>query len=175
MNTSRVALCPRRGGRQDFHHRSRKPAGKVIFNAPPSTDSSSTIAAQCPADPVQGGHPPCGSATIPQVVNLFSTSLVLVPRVDLYRHFRNGAYRYPCSAARSASRTPPPSTTGRSWQAGVEERRKKGGATLEATQGQMDDFFSQLVCKCHLPEVASVGVRLQICPCVSSKVACLYL
>ena len=116
------------------------------------------IAAKCPADPVQGGHPPYGSATIPQVMNPFSTSRVLVFRVDLYRNFRNGAYRYPCSAARSASRTPPPSTTGtgRSWQAEVEDRRKKGGATLEATQGQMDGFFSKFPYKCHFFEVASV-------------------
>jgi len=28
---------------------------------------------------------------------------------------------------------------------------------LEATQGQMDDFFSQLPYKCYLEEVASVG------------------
>ena len=28
---------------------------------------------------------------------------------------------------------------------------------LEATQGQMDGFFSQLPYKCHLEEVASVG------------------
>jgi hypothetical protein len=30
-------------------------------------------------------------------------------------------------------------------------------AALEATQGQMDGFFSQLPYKCHLKEVASVG------------------
>ena len=29
--------------------------------------------------------------------------------------------------------------------------------TLEATQGQIDGFFSQLPFKCYLPEVASVG------------------
>jgi len=28
---------------------------------------------------------------------------------------------------------------------------------LEATQGQMDGFFSQLTYKCHLEELASVG------------------
>ena len=28
---------------------------------------------------------------------------------------------------------------------------------LEATQGQMDDFFSQSPFRCHLEEVASVG------------------
>ena len=28
---------------------------------------------------------------------------------------------------------------------------------LQTTQGQMDGFFSQLPCKCHLPEVAFVG------------------
>jgi len=31
------------------------------------------------------------------------------------------------------------------------------GAALEATQGQMDSFFSQLPYKCYLEEVASVG------------------
>ena len=30
-------------------------------------------------------------------------------------------------------------------------------SALEATQGQMDGFFSQLPYKCHLNEVASVG------------------
>jgi len=30
-------------------------------------------------------------------------------------------------------------------------------SALEATQGQMDGFFSQLPYKCHLEEVASVG------------------
>ena len=30
-------------------------------------------------------------------------------------------------------------------------------AALEATQEQMDGFFSQLPNKCYLPEVASVG------------------
>jgi len=30
-------------------------------------------------------------------------------------------------------------------------------ATLEATQGQIDSFFSQLPYKCYLEEVASVG------------------
>jgi hypothetical protein len=29
-------------------------------------------------------------------------------------------------------------------------------AVLEATRGQMDNFFSQLPCKCHLEEVASM-------------------
>ena len=32
-----------------------------------------------------------------------------------------------------------------------------GDAALEPTQGQMDGFFSQLPCKRHLKEVASVG------------------
>jgi len=30
-------------------------------------------------------------------------------------------------------------------------------AAMEATQGQIDGFFSQLPYKCHLEEVASVG------------------
>ena len=30
-------------------------------------------------------------------------------------------------------------------------------STLEATQGQIDDFISQLSCKCHQNRVASVG------------------
>jgi len=41
---------------------------------------------------------------------------------------------------------------------------------LEATQGHMDGFFSQLPYKCHLKEVASVGDRLKICPWVTSRV-----
>ena len=44
-------------------------------------------------------------------------------------------------------------------------------ATLEATQGQMDGFFSQLPYKCHQNRVASVGVSLKICPWVTSRVA----
>ena len=38
--------------------------------------------------------------------------------------------------------------------------RKKGcvfKAALEATQGQMDGFFSQLPYKCHIEELAPVG------------------
>jgi len=43
-------------------------------------------------------------------------------------------------------------------------------ATLETTQGQIDGFFSQLPFKCYLPEVASVGDWLEICPKVASRV-----
>ena len=43
-------------------------------------------------------------------------------------------------------------------------------AALEATQGQMDGFFSQLPYKCHLEEVASVGDWLKICPQLDSRV-----
>ena len=35
--------------------------------------------------------------------------------------------------------------------------RVKVGAALEATQGQMDGFFSPLPYECHLEEMASVG------------------
>ena len=44
------------------------------------------------------------------------------------------------------------------------ESRNQGGvppcipyAALEATQGQIDGFFSKLPCKCHQNRVASVG------------------
>ena len=43
--------------------------------------------------------------------------------------------------------------------------------TLETTQGQVDGSFSQLPFKFHLPEVASVGDCLEICPWVASRVA----
>ena len=43
-------------------------------------------------------------------------------------------------------------------------------STLEATQGQIDGFFSQLPCKCHQNRVASVEDRPQICPWVTSRV-----
>jgi len=43
--------------------------------------------------------------------------------------------------------------------------------TLETTQGQTDGFFSQVPCKCYLPEIASVGGLLKICPWVASRVA----
>ena len=42
-------------------------------------------------------------------------------------------------------------------------------ATLETTQGQLDGFFGQLPYKCCLPEVASVGDCLKICPWVASR------
>ena len=42
-------------------------------------------------------------------------------------------------------------------QAGRTSWTRQGQAALEATQGQMDGFFSQLSYKCHLEEVASVG------------------
>ena len=45
-------------------------------------------------------------------------------------------------------------------------------ATLETTQGQMDGFFSQLLFKCYLPEVASLCDLLKICPWVVSRVVC---
>ena len=42
-------------------------------------------------------------------------------------------------------------------QARMRNIRSRKGAALEATQGQIDGFFSQLPNKCHLEEVASVG------------------
>jgi hypothetical protein len=44
------------------------------------------------------------------------------------------------------------------------------GSTLETTQWQIDGFFGQLLFKCYLPEVASVGDELKICPWVASRV-----
>ena len=44
-------------------------------------------------------------------------------------------------------------------------------SALDATQGQIDGFFSQLPYKCQLEEVASVGDSLEICPWVASSVA----
>ena len=45
--------------------------------------------------------------------------------------------------------------------AGQHRRARRGdgsrGTALEATQGQMDGFLSQLSYECHLEEVASVG------------------
>ena len=46
--------------------------------------------------------------------------------------------------------------------------RSSRASVLEATQGQIDGFFSQLPYKCHLFEVASVGYRLKICPQLNS-------
>ena len=43
-------------------------------------------------------------------------------------------------------------------------------STLETTQGQKDGFFSKILFKCTLPEVASVGDQLKICPWVASRV-----
>ena len=42
--------------------------------------------------------------------------------------------------------------------------------TLETTQGQMIGFFSQLLFKCYLEEVASVGDWRKICPRLDSRV-----
>jgi hypothetical protein len=39
----------------------------------------------------------------------------------------------------------------------VVEGEQEANVGLEATQGQMDGFFSQLPYECHLEEVASVG------------------
>ena len=41
---------------------------------------------------------------------------------------------------------------------------------LETTQRQMDGLLSQPPYKCYLPEVASVGDCLKICPWVASRV-----
>ena len=49
-------------------------------------------------------------------------------------------------------------------------RSTKWVPALEATQGQMDGFFSQLPYKCYLEEVASVGNGLKICPQLDSRV-----
>jgi hypothetical protein len=48
--------------------------------------------------------------------------------------------------------------------------KTRSAPALEATQGQMDGFFSQLLYKCHLQESASVGDRLKICPHIDSRV-----
>ena len=45
-----------------------------------------------------------------------------------------------------------------------------GLTTLKTTQGQIDGFFSQFPFNCYLPEVASVGDGLEICPWVASRV-----
>ena len=44
-------------------------------------------------------------------------------------------------------------------------------SALEATQGQMDGFSSQLVYQYHLEEVASVGNALEICPQLICRLA----
>ena len=45
-----------------------------------------------------------------------------------------------------------------------------GHCILEATQGQINGFFSQLPYKCHLEEVTSVSDLLKICPRLDSRV-----
>ena len=42
-------------------------------------------------------------------------------------------------------------------------------STLETTQGLTDGFFGQPHFKRYLPEVASVGENLEICPCVAYR------
>ena len=46
----------------------------------------------------------------------------------------------------------------------------KTNAALEATQVQMDGFFSHLQYKCYLEEVASAGDCHKICPQLDSRV-----
>ena len=41
--------------------------------------------------------------------------------------------------------------------------------TMETTWGQIHNFCSQLPFKCYLPEIASVGDLLEICPWVASR------
>ena len=60
----------------------------------------------------------------------------------------------------------------RQSEAGITPRRAFCGGgiadTLDTTPGQIDGFFSQLPLKCYLPELASVGDLLKICPWVAS-------
>ena len=55
--------------------------------------------------------------------------------------------------------------------AGEASLRPFAVSALEATQGQMDGFFSRPPYKCHFEEVASVGDLLSICPQLDSRVA----
>ena len=48
-------------------------------------------------------------------------------------------------------------TMGSMEDAGLKVSAAKVNPALEATQGQMDDFLSQLPHKCHLEELVSVG------------------
>ena len=60
------------------------------------------------------------------------------------------------------------------WTARAEERSKVllswSHSTLEATQGQIDGFLSQLPFRYCLSEVASVGDWLKICSWAESRV-----
>ena len=55
-------------------------------------------------------------------------------------------------------------------EAGLWVLRSEGKSALEATQWQMDGFFSQLSYKCQLEEAASVGDRPNVCPQLDSRV-----
>ena len=57
----------------------------------------------------------------------------------------------------------------RSTSSRVDQGRILYKTVLEVTQGQMDGFLSDLLYKCHLEEVASVGYLLAICPQLDSR------
>ena len=73
---------------------------------------------------------------------------------------RGGAWRHVCVSAAGFLSAEPVSGH-------LEARALRPGAT----QGQMDSFFSQLLYKCYLEEITSVGDWLKICPWVTSRVA----
>jgi len=77
---------------------------------------------------------------------------------------RSGGCR--CCSTAPASR---PGLTLR-FHAHCSVKTEESKTTLEATQGQIDVFFSQLPFKCHQNRPASVGDRLKICPWVTSRV-----
>ena len=56
------------------------------------------------------------------------------------------------------------------WAFGANLLNFEAISALEATQGQLDDCFSQLPCNCHLEEVVSAGDCLKICPRLDSRV-----
>jgi len=110
-----------------------------------------------------------------------------IPSQQRVRVFRQGETMGRCTAG-CAYVLRLPAGAARSWM-----RKRSGGSTstptryhpswrlptditaLEATQGQMDGFFSQLPYKCHQNRVASVGCWLTICPWVTSRVACFFI
>ena len=55
--------------------------------------------------------------------------------------------------------------SGVTWSASLQ----LSGSALEATQGQMNGFLSQIPYKCRLEEVASMGDYLKICPQLDFK------
>ena len=89
----------------------------------------------------------CGPSTNPESINLYEMTGSLNPHKISQRWQKNGA----------ACRELHQPLVIRMRAIGFGVRRCTPSSALEATQGQMDGFFSQLPYKYYLEEITSVG------------------